>query len=310
MGSSTSPGSTPSIIFRLGLVTAGGQFMYLAALLANSISPATAAPDIPLLAVLGGLGFLALVSAGVRRPSPDLRWLILAAYVMQVLIPALLWVQLSGLSDLVSVDVGLFTDLAGTLIRHGQNPYSWDYSGIDDLYRMDIRSGTPLLNGATVSRYSYPALLPLLVAPLQAIGLPGTFTLSVLAHLVTLILVFLAAPRRWQPVILLPAVAGFDLVNLTVIGLLDIVWLPAVIGMVVAWRRPTLRAILYGLAISMKQLPILLAPFLLIRIWKEDEPGRRLDRLLRFILISAAMFILTNGPFLIWNSPGLARRLY
>jgi hypothetical protein len=301
MGSSEASGSTPSIIFRLGLATAGGICLSLASDLAGAASPPQTTVNILAMIALGGLGLSALAVCAVRRPPLALRWLILTAYLMQVLVPMFIWVQRSNLPDLVSVDVGLNSDLAGTLIRHGQNPYSWNYSGIDDLYRMYQRSGTPLLNAATVSRYSYPALIPLLVVPIQAIGLPGVFTLSVLAHLASLILIFQVAPRRWQPVILLPAIAGFDFVVLSVIGLLDIVWLLVVIGMVVAWRRPTLRALLFGLAISLKQLPALLTPFLLIRLWKEDEPGQPLDRLRRFILISASVFIFINGPFLIWN---------
>jgi uncharacterized membrane protein len=301
MGSSETPGSTLSIIFRLGLATAGGLFIYLATLLANSISPATTALNVPILAVLGGLGLFALVSAGVRRPSPDLRWLILAAYILHVIIQAQIWVQLSRLPDLVPTDVGLNTDMAGTLIRHGQNPYTWNFSGVFDVYRTAQGDSTPLLSGASVSQYSYPALLFLLVVPFQALGLPGVFTLSVLAHMAVLVLTFLATPRRWQPVILLPAIAGFDFVNLSLIGPLDIVWILALVAMVAAWRRPTLRAILFGLAISLKQSPALLAPFLIIRLWNEDERGRPPTDIARFVLISAATFLLFNGPFLLWS---------
>jgi hypothetical protein len=301
MTSSESPGVAPSAIFRLGLATAGGICLGLAPSLAAAASPPDVTVNVLAVIALGGLGLFALAAAAVRRPPQYLRWIILTAYVVQVLVPVFTWVQLSGLPDLVSTDVGLNTDLAGTLIRHGQNPYSWDYGGIYDLYRTSQRNGTPLLNAAIVSRYSYPALLFLLVVPFQAIGLPGVFTLSVLAHIATLILTFMAAPRRWQPVILLPVMAGFDFVTQTVIGILDIVWILVLVAMVAAWRRPTLRAILYGLAISLKQPPALLAPFLLIRLWKEAEPGRPWDRLRRFILISAAAFLLTNGPFLVWN---------
>ncbi len=301
MRSSEANGSLTSIIFRLGLAIAGGLFIYLADILANTVSPASAALNVATFIALGAFGLFALASAGVHRPPKYLRWLILAAYVMQVVIRAQLWIQSSGLPDLISTDVGLHTDLAGTLIRHGQNPYSWDFSGFADLYRTQQGSSTPLLNGASVSRYSYPALPFLLVAPLQALGLPGVFTLSILAHVAVLILIFVAAPRRWQPVILLPAVVGFDFVNLTLIGSLDIVWTLALVGVVAVWRRPTLRAILYGLAISFKQSPALLAPFLFIRLWKEDEQGRPPVSILRFLLISSATFLLVNSPFLLWD---------
>ncbi|MFH1183742.1 MAG: glycosyltransferase 87 family protein [Chloroflexota bacterium] len=301
MISSEAPGVTPSVIFRLGLATAGGLFIYAATVLASSVTPATATLNVPILVVLGGLGLFALASAGVLRPPPHLRWLILGAYVMQVIIQAQFWVQFSRVPGLIPTDVGLNTDLAGILIRHGENPYTWDFSGVFDLYRTQQGSSTPLLNSASVSRYSYPVLLFLLVVPFQALGLPGVFTLSIVAHLGVLVLTFLATPRRWQPVILLPAVAGFDFVNLTLIGTLDIVWILGLVAMVAAWRRPTLRAILYGLAVSLKQSPALLAPFLLIRLWNEDDRGQPPAGLARFLFITGATFLLFNGPFLLWN---------
>jgi uncharacterized membrane protein len=39
--------------------------------------------------------------------------------------------------------------------------------------------------------------------------------------------------------------------------------------MVLVWQRPTLRAVLFGLACAYRQQPWLVAPFLLICIWNE-----------------------------------------
>ena len=308
MASSETPASTPSIIFRLGLATAGGLFLYVAASLASTVTPASAIPNVPIFVILGALGLFALVSAGVYRPSPHLRWLILAAYIAQVLVQALIWIQATSASDPHVVDSGLYTDFAASLARHGMNPYTWDYGGVLDLHPYQQKSSTPLLNAASESLYPYPALPFLLVAPVQALGLPGIFSLSLLGNLCLLFLIFAAAPRNWQPVVLLPTLAGFDYNFLTTSGNLDVLWILALVGMISAWRRPTLRAVLYGLAVSVKQGPALLAPFLLIRVWKEGEHAP--SRLARFLSISLATFLLSNGPFMLWDPDRLVQGLH
>lgn len=291
-----------AVIFRVGLAAAGGLFLCLAPAAARIQS---ALPLNVIVAIsLGGAGLFMLVSAGLNQPHRSLRWLILGAYVCEVFVQAFVWAQTSRLPDLIVADSGLYTELGGELIRRGQNPYTWDYGGVYDLYRTRQDAATPRLNGAPESNYPYPALPFLLAAPFQAVGLPGVFSLSIIAHAALLALIFLAAPRQWQPVILMPALvsigsAGFDFTSLTLIGNLDIVWALALAGMAAAWRRPIARAILFGVAASLKQGPALLAPFLLIRLWRDED--KSLEHTVRFILVSAATFLLFNGPFILWN---------
>lgn len=295
--------STPGAIYRIGLAIAGGLFIHLAAITAGNVPPTNALPAVAALLVFGAAGFFMLLSAGLRHPPHYLRWLILAAYVMQVITQAALWIQTSGSADPNLVDSGSYTDFAGALIGHGQNPYTWDFGGIFDIRRSHHSSSTPLLNGASERPYPYPALPFLLVVPFQAAGLPGVFSVSILAHIAVLGVAFAAAPRQWQPLILLPSLAGFDFEILTVIGNLDILWALALIGVVVTWRHSVLRAIFYGIAISLKQSPILLAPFLLIRLWYEEGQHRSYPHIARFVLTSGAIFALFNGPFILWNPP-------
>jgi hypothetical protein len=119
------------------------------------------------------------------------------------------------------------------------------------------------------------------------------------------VVLFLAAPRAIQPVILFPFVVWFNFSGLTAIGGNDIVWSALIAGMIVAWRRPTLRAILYGLAASYKQSPWLLFPFLIIRLWRDQEqdtaPEPRVRRVGYFALVSGVVFALTNAAYLVWD---------
>lgn len=304
MTSINTPDSTTSVIFRIGLVSAGGLFIHLG--LANALARSPAGTSLGAIAtiILSGGGLLILVAAGLQWRHDCLRWVILAAYVCEVIFQSYMWIQYLTPLDRVVSDAGLYTDLAGDLLQRGYNPYTWDYGGTFELYREGQEASTPVLKGAPESPYPYPALPFLLVTPFQLLGLPGALSLSIVAHIAVLVLVFIAAPRRWQPVVLLPTLMGLGLGNeftaLTLIGIVDIVWVLALIGMLAAWRHWKWRAILYGLAISIKQSPALLAPFLLIHLWRES-PDRRFRHVAGFVFLAAATFLLINGPFILWN---------
>ncbi len=289
-------------LFRLGLAGAGSLLLYVAYTLATSAPLVSAPGNVSLLLLAGAGGFFLLACAAFSNPPDWLRWLILAAYLGELLVGASLWAQNSNLPDLTLADPGLYTDFAGKLLLHGQNPYDWDYGGIYNIYRTTQMDSTPRLNGAPESNYPYPALAIVLVTPFLAWGLPGVFTISLLAHATALGLLFAVAPRAVQPLVLLPIAVAGNFTLLTLIGSIDVVWVALLVGMIVFWPRPILRAVLYGLAISFKQSPWLIAPFLLIRLWRDDDStSRSFSRVLRFFLISGATFLLINAPFVLWN---------
>jgi uncharacterized membrane protein len=71
-------------------------------------------------------------------------------------------------------------------------------------------------------------------------------------------------------------------------------------------RKPLLSGMLYGVACAIKQPPWLLAPFLLIYIYRSTPGllGRRLRSLATFIGPAAAIFIAVNLPFAYVNPYG------
>jgi uncharacterized membrane protein len=301
---STSPCKTLSFnvpleatLFRIGLVSAGGLLLHLVFVIATSAPLSRAPGDVLVLIGTGIMGLFLLVAAGLRRPPGFLRWLILLACLADLVVRAVIWVRASYTAS----DTALYTELAGELLRHGINPYAWDFAGVFDLYRVSRLFITPKLNGAGVGNYPYPALPFLLAVPFQALDLPGVFLASIVAHAVVLILLFLASPRSVQPLILLPIFVGFDLVYPTLGGSMDIMWVAFLVGMVVAWRRPTLRAVLFGLAAAVKQSPWLVTPFLVIRIWRDQDGNNPIHSVGRFLLIAAAAFLVVNAPFVVWE---------
>ncbi|MBI5961167.1 MAG: tetratricopeptide repeat protein, partial [Chloroflexi bacterium] len=116
------------------------------------------------------------------------------------------------------------------------------------------------------------------------------------------IVVFIKTPEWLRPVILLPLVVFRDFVAYTLNGVQDIVWSLALIGVIITWKRPTVRALLFGAACTFRQQPWFAAPFLLIYLWQEGGSRReRLGRTAYFAGISALFFIVVNLPFVIWD---------
>lgn len=300
------PVAHEGLILRIGLIAAGGL------LLQTSQSLLVSAPTIhipaDLIGIMGSsaIGLLALLAAGLRRPPSVLRWLILLAFLAEILFNAQVWLQTYGFSlsgkrypALVGIDSALDTELAAALLIHGHNPYTWDYGGTMALYRADNSAATATLQGALASHFPYPALSFLLAVPFQLLRLPALFCLTVLAQIVLLIALFVAAPEHLQPLILLPLGVGISFTWLTLTGVMDIIWAAFLVAMVLAWRRPMLRALLFGLAIAIKQDPWLAAPFVLIRLWyADDEDDPPSHRVMYFTLVVAATFLLVNLPFI------------
>ncbi|MDE3090417.1 MAG: hypothetical protein KGJ80_13630, partial [Chloroflexota bacterium] len=288
-------------MLRLGLAGAGALLIHLSFVVSLSAPLFRFPVDVLVLIASGLAGLGLLVVAGLGRPRVSLRWLILAACVGEIIIRSVVWAQTTPSSDLVTIDPGLYTDLAGQLLRHGENPYAFDLSGAFDIYRVSRAGGTPRLDGTFTSSYPYPALPFVLVVPLQAAGLPGIFLVSLLAQITALILLFLASPKSAQPLILLPLVAGIDFTLPSLIGVVDVAWAALLVAMIIAWRKPVERAILFGLAIAFKQTPLLLLPFLLVYLWRDEDGKRPVRRVGCFLLISAATFLFFNMPFILWD---------
>lgn len=295
-------------LLRIGLVGAGALFLQTAIQVATS-APLADAPIYTFVVIaLGILGLAVLVASGWRTLSRQWKWLILLAVVSEIVLTTAIWRQTQRLHPTWRVDVNLYIDMASELIQRGENPYAWDFNGVPEMYRATQAATTPQLEGSICERSMYPALSFISVLPFEVVGLPGVWLVPVLAQIAAACLLFLAAPRNIQPVILLPMVVWFHFSDLTAVGANDIVWAAFITGMIVAWRRPALRALLYGLAISYKQFPWFLFPFVAVRIWRgsdHDTPRRlRLARLVYFVSISGLTFSLFNLPFIFWDPIG------
>lgn len=291
-------------LLRVGLVAAGAYLLHLVSVLAYPPVIYRALGTVILLLLCGLLGFALIAAAGIH-PASKTRWLILLAYILGTLVLAVKWMQTSYLSDLVEGDTALYMDFAARLLLEGKNPYTWDYAGVFDLFRTSPIGGTPRLDGVmAISSYPYPALSFLVLVPFQLLRLPAAFLTSILALIGVLILLFVRSPKAIQPLTLLPFFVGLDFAELVPIGTMDIVWALLLTCMVLVWREPVWRAVFYGLAIAFKQSAWLVAPFLIISLWLDEEAATpsSFRRVIKFLAISGGIFVMANGPFVLWDA--------
>jgi len=304
--------SLNDIILRLGLVAAGLLLFNIGGdLWGQSTLAASLLPGLLLSFAAWGLGSVLFVLALLTTLNTRWAWLVLIACLLtQAAYAYLAWLNDTPLTT-GHTDNEMIAEYAAQALWHGQNPYHWNYADITRVYRDRGSQVTPWLDGAGQSRLTYPALSTLMLAALSPFGV-GPRVMSVGFHLLTLMLVFIAAPTALRPLALLPLfIKPFPFFSPN--GIQDIAWSAALVGMILLWRRPMWRAVLFGLACAFRQQPWFVAPFLLIHLWHESGRSKNqvsrsrkarnlvFGRIVQFAAISLGVFLALNLPFMLWD---------
>jgi hypothetical protein len=174
-----------------------------------------------------------------------------------------------------------FNQYAAQLLIHGHNPYSHSMFPAIDLFHVPARVTSLTLSGGLVTTLSYPALSFLVYAPFLLLG--WTYELAPVINIAawgaTILVGYALVPRTVKPLMI---VAG-SLATFTfyaVAGVTDMIMLPLLMVAVYRWDRyPERRGwaswvspVAMGLAISIKQTPWLIVPFIVMGIALEVLP--------------------------------------
>jgi hypothetical protein len=140
------------------------------------------------------------------------------------------------------------------------------------------------------------AILPA-VMPGLASGAP--LLLSLAAYMVVLTLIMIHSPPQLAPLALIPLMLGDTQLLSTLIlsNTAGSVWALLLVGMVLLWRRPLLRALPFGIALALYPPVLLLLPILAIRLHRTDETWRA--ALPRFLLGAGAAWALLTLSFVV-----------
>lgn len=171
-------------------------------------------------------------------------------------------------------------------------------------YHLHPNSITPTLNGSMVTSLIYPGLIVLLFVPVVILNLPAYFVPYI--FIVVLLVLIYAYYEKKKFRIGLPVLAALMLVSLVIIadaylGMVDSIWVFFLSISFIFRKKPWVSGIFYGLAVSAKQVPAIIFPFMLFLVFKEN--GSKYKNALYFFLAGAFSFFATNAPFIIMG-PG------
>ncbi|MGC9088237.1 MAG: hypothetical protein ACP5IF_06485 [Conexivisphaera sp.] len=247
----------------------------------------------PALIPFSALSALGIAGLAIRRWGRAL-----AAYpVLLIASVAAFSAVLASTIPAVATDEMAITSYAALALLHGINPYlQGATSGALSHYGLSAYYWTPLSTGGHVTWLSYPALSFLYLVPAVALGLQGRVIL--VAATVALMAAIYLRYRGYGSLSLIPLLillVDANVIYYPVGSVPDILWaLPLGISLALLRRHPRASAALYGISLAAKQIPAVIAPYLLYRQYREEGIRGAVE----YLAMAAAAFIVPNAPFI------------
>ncbi|MEM2122385.1 MAG: glycosyltransferase 87 family protein [Candidatus Bathyarchaeia archaeon] len=189
-------------------------------------------------------------------------------------------------------------------IKHGElfNPYTRDLQEALRIYSVDVDYITFKENGDIITSFNYPALHFLVFVPFVYLGWQDVRWIILLFEIASIVFIYIKAPQKIRPLVVLPLFAGSDLaINFTAGCVTDFLWMfPLIIAAFYMDEYPYIAGFFFGLSCATKQIPWLIAPFLLIWVLLsvKGKYSRRIFMAVVFAASSLVGFILPNIYFI------------
>ncbi len=201
-----------------------------------------------------------------------------------------------------SSDALLFVHQSALLLQQGVNPYSADLVSAYAAFEVPYYVQTPVTSGGIVTHLNYPALSFLVFLPFTMIGLDDLRPVCAAFLVAIMGIIWISSPRHLR----LLACGVLFLSSFFIsfaLSTFDIVFIFFLVAAVVLWRtRLRESMIAFGMAAAVKQTVWFIAPFLLIRLWKEasDLPTQeRAVHVAKHAAWATAPFLVFNLPFIL-----------
>ncbi len=294
--------STAAKWTRVGLGASAG-FLILAGVLLLAVEP-WVVEVLGLSAGLIGFGLFNLISAHgkkltmLRANQLSLLGHLTAMIALYVIVSRVLIVSYTT-DTLVGTYMGVLK------VLELQSPYGVSIKPLLDAFGFSPSFYTPGVDGSFDFHLAYPSLSFLSVLPFYVLGIRDLRDAIFIFFLLSIMIVFGLAPAKFKSMSLAP----FGLFPVVIAGgWTDSVWAFFLVLTAVLWyRHPKASWTTLGLAIATKQIAIVVAPFLLIRLWHET-PQSRTRNLFTNVALMTVAFFLPNIPFMIaspnawWNT--------
>ncbi len=193
---------------------------------------------------------------------------------------------------------------ASYLFVHGKDPYiNANMVNVFKVTGFPKSLITPLLKGGAVQFLIYPGLAVLLFVPTVLLHVPS-YSILLFFNLLAFIVVYLYY-RNTQFTFAAPALAVAMIVNMeyavfSIGGVTDIVWVTFVAIAYFFRKKPWISGLMFGLAVSFKQTPLLILPFFLFFLYNENNLKK--DAVYKFLVAGILAFAITNAPFILANA--------
>src|SRR6266849_3690578 len=198
-----------------------------------------------------------------------------------------------------STDTIVGTYMGVLKVLQFQSPYPFSIKPFLDQFGFSPSFYTPGVDGSFDFHLAYPSLSFLSALPFYLMGVHDVRDIVFIFHILSVLVIFGVAPTRLKSVSLAP----FSLFSFVIAGSwTDSVWAFFLVLTALLWyRHPKSSWVTLGLSIAVKQIAVVIAPFLLIRLLHE-RAGSRPRTLVTAAGLMLAAFFLPNVPF-IYASP-------
>jgi uncharacterized membrane protein len=282
---------------RVGLGVSGG-FLILAGLLLLAVEPLIIG-SLAIAGLLIGFGIFNLVSTlGKKLTVFRANQLSLLGHLTAVVALYLIVSRILIVSYATDTLVATYMGVLRTM--QFQSPYAFSIKPLLDQFGFSPSFYTPGVDGSFDFHLAYPSLSFLSVLPFYEMGLQDLRDTVFIFFILSILVIFGLSPAKFKSISLAP----FGLFPAVIAGgWTDSIWAFFLVLTALLWYRyPKASWVSLGLAVAVKQIAIVIAPFLLIRLWHENPTSRTRSLVTNAGLMLAAFF-LPNLPFII-ASPG------
>ena len=159
---------------------------------------------------------------------------------------------------------------------------------------------TPQLNGGIVNYLLYPGMSVLAFIPAAYFGLPDYTDLFVISALLFLVVFWYLKKKDMLdsvPFLALLIALDISFFGFSVGGSTDVLWVFFLVLAYIYKQRPEISGLLYGLSLSSKQIAVVVLPFFMYYMFKEN--GNSWKKMFWFFGFTVVSFLLSNLPFII-----------
>ena len=196
------------------------------------------------------------------------------------------------------------------LFLEGRDPYS--NANMAPVFNSFFRPAgyTPTLFGGVMNTLIYPGMSIIPFIPVVLLNLPN-YSMLLVFSMIAFAGVFYEYYKK-KIVDLVPFLAvmiaiAAEIFGFSMAGTTDVLWITFLIFAYITRKNPWLSGIFFGLSLSAKQTPIVILPFFLYFLYREN--GSKHKVVPEFILAGLLSFFATNIPFILMSPKDWVRNV-